>query len=289
MTGQSWMHGTKPTDSPHSRTGRYQSSIYSTQTHPLSPDSLTSALQPGEQILDLTPEIPPSRTHTIPGSQTMESITPMCSEMSLPTTTLAPTESAMEIYATSFKPLLRTKEESGRPPKPLSPTSGGLLDSTEQSQNWSASSLIDPSIWSGMSYTEGSRTLHVPYETETSPSPEQEVPTYLRDSSTPYYRSPKTSPSISGLAILQHGNGTTSTHGSEPRSPGSATGSQNQTARRSHPTPDQPLNPIMKKAVIEMDWEELVEWQGKSLANEGAWISTDAAKLMYQPQVPEIV
>ncbi|KAK0439256.1 uncharacterized protein EV420DRAFT_1486437 [Desarmillaria tabescens] len=211
------------------------------------------------------------------------------SEMSLPPTILGHMASATEIYAASFKPLLRTEEGSMTHLSPLSPMSGGPLESMEPSQNWPASSSINLSIQSGMYYTEDSRTSPMPYETETGPSREQEVPMYWKDSNIPYYCDLRISPSISGLTILKPPAGTTSYHGSAQTSPISATGSRDPTLRSLHPTPDQPLNPAMMKAVTEMDWEELVEWQGRSLANEGAWITMEAAKLMYQPQAPNTV
>ncbi|KAK0449651.1 uncharacterized protein EV420DRAFT_1483168 [Desarmillaria tabescens] len=127
------------------------------------------------------------------------------------------------------------------------------------------------------------------YEIRTEPSPEGEVPTYQKDRNSPYYHRPKTSPSISGLEILRPTSGTAGTHGSTLPSPTTDTGSRSQTQRNPCPIPNQPPNPIMKKAVTEMDWEELLEWQGGSLANEGSWITTDAAKLMYQQQLPEMV
>ncbi|KAK0466053.1 uncharacterized protein EV420DRAFT_1474859 [Desarmillaria tabescens] len=125
--------------------------------------------------------------------------------------------------------------------------------------------------------------------TEIGPLHEGEAPTYQRDKNSPYYHDPRTSPSISGLEILRPGSGTAGTHGSMLPSPTTATGSQSQTQRSPRPIPDQPPNPARKKAVIEMDWEELLEWQKGSLANEGSWIITEATKLMYQPQLPNMV
>ncbi|KAK0437117.1 uncharacterized protein EV420DRAFT_1487239 [Desarmillaria tabescens] len=178
--------------------------------------------------------------------------------------------SAAETYAASFKPLLRTEEGIRRLQNPSYPMSGGPLENTEKSQNWPTSSSIDLSIQSGTYYTEGSRTLPGGYEIGTGPSLEGEVPTYQRDKNSPYYHDPKTSPSISGLEILRPPAGTTSFHGSMPISPTSATGSRGPIPKNLHPTPDQPPNPAMTKAVTEMDWEELLEWQEGSLANEGS-------------------
>ncbi|KAK0457191.1 uncharacterized protein EV420DRAFT_1644366 [Desarmillaria tabescens] len=223
------------------------------------------------------------------GSLTMRSITPTQSGRSSPTTTSAPMESAVEIYAASFKPLQRTEEETGKPPSPLYHTSGGPLENTEKSHNWPTSSSTTQSIQSGTYYTEGSRISPEEYEIGTVHSPKEEVPMYWRDKNTPYYCDLKTSPSISGLEILKPIAGTASSHGNMPTSLASATGSRNLILSHPHPTPDQPLNPAMMKVATEMEWLELLEWQGRSLANEGSWLISEATKFMYQTQLPSIV
>ncbi|KAK0470467.1 uncharacterized protein EV420DRAFT_1473523 [Desarmillaria tabescens] len=126
-----------------------------------------------------------------------------------------------------------------------------------------------------------SETSPMEYETRTMPSPEGEVPTYQRDKSSPYYRDPRTSPSISGLAILRPASGTAGTCGSTLPSPTTDTGSQNPTQRSPLHIPNQLPNLAMQKLVAEMGWLELLEWQGSSLANEGSWLIMEAAKFMY--------
>ncbi|KAK0470121.1 uncharacterized protein EV420DRAFT_1634548 [Desarmillaria tabescens] len=302
-TGRSWTHGTKPTGSPHSRTGRYQSSTSSTQTHPLSLDTQISvshpegATSPPEEAHPSTqeksqmsiPETPQAQTPTSHGSRTTGNITPTQFGMNLLTTTSAPMESATEIYAAGFKPLLRTEGETGRPPSPSSPTSSGPWENTEKSQHWPTSSSTIPSIQSGTYSTGDSKTSPEEYETRTVPSPIGEVPTYQRDRNTLYYHDPRTSPSISGLKILKPASGTAGTHGSGQPSPTTATGSHHQTLRSPRHIPDQLPNPVKTKTVAEMGWLELLEWQERSLANKGSWLISEAAEFMYRTELPNKV
>ncbi|KAK0466035.1 uncharacterized protein EV420DRAFT_1474848 [Desarmillaria tabescens] len=196
-----------------------------------------------------------------------------------------PYQSAAESYAAVFKPSLKTEGETGRPPSPLFHTSGGPSENMELSQNWPSSSLTTRSIQSGAYYTKGSKTSLVEFETETGPLPEGEVPTYQKDRNIPYYRGPKTSPSISGLGILRPESGIAGTHGSARLSPTTGTGSKPQTLRSPLPTHDPPQRPEMMKPIMEMGWLELLAWQGRSLANEGSWLVSEAAEFMYRTKL----
>ncbi|KAK0439255.1 uncharacterized protein EV420DRAFT_1486436 [Desarmillaria tabescens] len=168
------------------------------------------------------------------------------------------TESAMEAYAASFKPLLKTNEGNMRPLSHSSHMSSGYQRDMGQNPNWPSSSSINPYIPTGMSYTEGSKTSPEPSGIKTERWCGQGEQSFGTPLNNPLIPDLRTSLSISGLAILRPPGGTTSYHGSMQNSPTS-------------------------------DWEELLEWQGQSLANEGSWVTLAVAKLMYQKEVPKEV